>query len=256
MPTPSARTGITSTTRTFVIASAVGVAIYVVLLLTVGARLSVLAYVLLAMALSLLVLVTAVRLLIDGCARLRRALSRRVFVTTVALFLASPVLAAGLGYAAFKRAFLLSFVPDALHVRRIVYEKEARWGLPFLALPGDNETGLRIYALPAAVAADVHRGGVDWLDRMPREARAPSPDQRDVYDDWHETPLDATARGQATATYSGIPGDCGFCIEVEPEVWAEVQSIVNAPGSYYALGRSGVIVVSPSHRRVVFMFNG
>ncbi|WP_153811679.1 hypothetical protein [Pseudomonas ovata] len=47
-----------------------------------------------------------------------------------------------------------------------------------------------------------------------------------------------------------------LCTDVDPSVISEVDAIINAPGSYYAFGRIGVIIVSPSKRLVVYLFNG
>ena len=172
------------------------------------------------------------------------------------MFFVAPILVVGLGLLAVKRQILLSVVPDALDVHGIVYEKEARWGLPLLALPGDNETGLRVYRLPDAIATQARDGGTGWLEAMRPNSRSSSAHPAGVYTDWHETPLDTAARRHVTATYGRIPGDCGFCIQVDTGLWAQVRHIIDTPGSFYAVGRSGVIVVSPEQRRVIYMFNG
>jgi len=48
----------------------------------------------------------------------------------------------------------------------------------------------------------------------------------------------------------------GFCIDIEPAVVDEANSIVNAAGSYYAYGRIGLIIVSPGKRLVLYIYNG
>ena len=154
------------------------------------------------------------------------------------------------------RSHHLSFVPDALGVDDIDYVEEQRWGIPLIGLPGDNETGIIIYELPGDAADAIAKEGLRHLQGLPANSRSNGRDWRGRYDHWQATPFDDTARARMTWTYSGIPRECAFCVRVDPRIWAEVERIVNAPGSYYALGRIGVIVVSPRARRVIYMYNG
>jgi hypothetical protein len=36
----------------------------------------------------------------------------------------------------------------------------------------------------------------------------------------------------------------------------EANELVNAPGSYYAYGRIGMILVAPARKRVYYLYNG
>ena len=47
----------------------------------------------------------------------------------------------------------------------------------------------------------------------------------------------------------------GFCIDINPSVAIEANEIFNSEGSYYAYGH-GLIIVSPSKKLVLYMYNG
>jgi len=48
----------------------------------------------------------------------------------------------------------------------------------------------------------------------------------------------------------------GFCIDIEPNVVAEANAMVNGAGCYYAYGRIGLIVVCPRKKLVLYIYNG
>ena len=154
------------------------------------------------------------------------------------------------------RSHHLSFVPDALDVDGIDYVEEERWGIPLIGLPGDNETGIIIYDLPGDAADAIAKEGLGYLQDLPAHSRSSDRDWHGSYDEWHATPFDDAARARMTWTYTDIPRECAFCVRVDPDIWAEVERIVGTPGSYYAFGRIGVIVVSPRAKRVIYMYNG
>lgn len=47
-----------------------------------------------------------------------------------------------------------------------------------------------------------------------------------------------------------------FCINIDEEVVRQATDIVNSEGNYYAYGRIGLIVVSPSNKIIIYMYNG
>lgn len=251
MDTAHAATRPRSTLDRLTLASAVGVGLYIALAAAFGVRLGALAHG--AMASSCLLLTVAA---LNGGRGASPRAGGRSLGTGLLLAALVVVLLATWGFNSLKRGFLLGYMPGALQVEAVLYEDEERWGLPLLALPGDNETGLRIYALPDEAAIEVEHGGVDWLEAMSQGAHAPSRRERGIYSGWRRTPLDDAARMRVTRVDTDGVGDCGFCLRVEPATWAQVEDILDRPGSFYALGRSGVIVVSPRHRRVLYMFNG
>lgn len=234
------------------LASAVGgVVVYLAIAAAYGVRLGASAHA--SMAISCLLLIAAA---LHVPPAERREVRQRAIGTGLLLSGLTVVLLVTWGLVSLKRSVLLDYVPEALQVGRVLYEKEERWGLPLLALPGDNETGLRVYVLPDAPAVELERGGVDWLEALPQRARASSSRHRGVYSDWRRTPLDRAARRHVTRVDTDGVGDCGFCLRVDVATWAQAEDILERPGSFYAVGRSGVIVVSPRHRRVLYMFSG
>ncbi|HWU70102.1 MAG TPA: hypothetical protein VN017_01945 [Pseudoxanthomonas sp.] len=154
------------------------------------------------------------------------------------------------------RSHHLGFVPDAMGVDDIQYAQEERWGLPLIGIPGDNETGIIVYKLPGQTVAGIHRKGVAYLQELPANKRSNQRGWRGSYGHWRATPFDQEARSRMTRAYTDIPRDCGFCIRVDPDVWAEVERIVGTPGSYYAFGRTGVIVISPGEAKAIYMYKG
>jgi len=149
----------------------------------------------------------------------------------------------------FQRSFSLSVVPDALQVTSIAYAKEESWGFG----PGGNETGVRVYPLKDAVADEILAQDMRFFLDMPANGDQHKRGSRGLYTDWSATPV----RNEA------IPFDLneyldeyGFAIDVDPAIVADVNRILNAPGSYYAGSRSKMLIVSPRDRKVIFLYHG
>ena len=160
-------------------------------------------------------------------------------------------------YKAYERSFMLSVVPDALEVRSISYSEEESWGFG----PGGNEAGIRVYPLPERVAQQVIARGLAFFEQMPPNADQQSRRQRGMYETWMETPIHPDRRWMPNPTstlFQLYDYVCayGFCIDIDQGIVDEAESIVNSPGSYYAYGRSGLIVVSPQYKKVLYLYNG
>lgn len=87
-----------------------------------------------------------------------RKLPRPYFSFLIFILVAGP-------FAAFKiyeQNFMLSAVPDALHVSSISYNEEESWGFG----PGGNEAGIRVYPLPEQVAQQIAERGIDFFSNM------------------------------------------------------------------------------------------
>lgn len=153
----------------------------------------------------------------------------------------------------------LKDVPDALEVTSVEYSLEESWGFG----PGGNEAGIRTYRLPDKIAT-LALSGLTFFQNLPENAQGTrsSSDSSGSYYDWRETPIipdkirwRSYKEGQSLRAYDYI---CryGFCIDVDRGVMEEVNSIINTPGSYYAYGRIGLILVNPKKRLVVYLYNG
>jgi len=145
-----------------------------------------------------------------------------------------------------EREVRMGDVPADLEASGILYVNEERWGAPFLALPGDNETGILMYSLPDLVADRIARDGVDFFNRPENSKRRVGMQQS--FSEWHETPM-GTTLSQYLDQY-------GFGIEVDPTVHALVDDAISKSGSFYSYGRIGVVIVVPSARRVIFAYAG
>jgi hypothetical protein len=174
------------------------------------------------------------------------------FLLLIGFLAFAPVAA----YKSYERRFYLSHVPDALAVSTITYELQESWGFG----PGGNEAGILVYPLSDEVARQVERGGVQFLQSMPRNQNQETRGWQGNYETWLETPganpqwkPDAKTGRLNVMDYICV---YGFCIDVAPEVVAEANEIVNSAGSYYAQGRIGIIVVSPKKKKVLYFYNG
>ncbi len=177
----------------------------------------------------------------------------RVTLPVILLIVGGPYIA----FKSYERDFQLSAVPDALNVTTVEYSKEEAWGFG----PGGNEAGIRVYPLPEAVANAISTEGLTYLETMPANPDQQERRWRGYYTDWQETPV-APKRPwepqQADSTLNVMDYICayGFCIEISQHYVDEANELVNAPGSYYAYGRIGMILVAPARKRVYYLYNG
>lgn len=153
----------------------------------------------------------------------------------------------------------LSFVPEAMSVSNVLYVSEKSWGFG----PGGNETGLLVFEMPVPVATELKNRGLDYLRELPRNIRQ---GWHGRYTDWHETPLmvgddwgSTSYEGQKYWTSPGI-GDYlnkyGFPVLLDG-AWEDLTNrALFRPGSYYAYGRIGLIILVPGELRVIYAYNG
>lgn len=156
------------------------------------------------------------------------------------------------GCAYYIRDHQLSHVPNALQVREVVYAEEESWGFG----PGGNEVGIVVFRVPSHVARQIEQDGIAFFNTMPSNADQNGRGWRGSFDEFRRTPVAADHdRGRAWPVACAASGDSSFCVDVEPKVLALANEAVNAPGSFYAYGRIGMLVVSPQQRRVYFLYN-
>jgi len=153
------------------------------------------------------------------------------------------------------RAHHLGHVPGALEVTRLLYVSEESWGFG----PGGNEAGFLAYALPERTAVQIANEGLGWFDRLQDGHR--SEGWRGRFGDWQRTPVEADTRWQpdpASARMEVLDYVCayGFCIDIDHVQLRAAEDAINSPGSYYAHGRIGLVVIVPHARRVYFLYNG
>jgi hypothetical protein len=147
----------------------------------------------------------------------------------------------------------LSYVPEGLNVSTVLYANEQSWGSPALALPGDNETGVIVYELPRSTARKIESAGIEYLEKLPGS-----------HDDWKRTPVSELEWVKEPISGAILLDPAlgiflnryGFGIDVNSDVEKLIDDAVTQPGSYYARGRIGTLIVIPAKRRVAFVYAG
>lgn len=201
----------------------------------------------------LLVVLLPLGLVAVGLYHAARKLRAPCFLLLLAALILGP-------YGAFKvyeHRLQLSVVPDALRVTGMSYNKEASWGFG----PGGNEAGFRAYRLPDDVAIEIEHKGMAFFETMPPNQDQDSRGWRGQYMQWKATPVapdDAWKPRQDTGRLDvdDYVHRYACCIEVDARLIEQAEAIVNSPGSYYAHGRIGLIVVNPKSRLVLYLYNG
>lgn len=160
------------------------------------------------------------------------------------MIIASPIAA----FKIYERDFKLSVVPDALQVSSISYSEEESWGFG----PGGNEAGIRVYPLSGEIANQITKRGIEFFNNLPANKDQKKRRWRGRYGTWNETPV----KEEGDLDIYDYICRYGFCIEIDDTVVAQATDIINSEGNYYAYGRIGLIVVSPSKKLVIYMYNG
>lgn len=186
----------------------------------------------------------------------KHRLKRFILLAGIVLLVAALVLVPVAMWKSYKLKFMLQAVPDALKVKTVSYQNEESWGFG----PGGNEAGIRFYPLPEDVARKVSSGGTKYLEQLPPNVDQQRRRWRGRYERWSETPIegDDWKVNPKTGLLNVINYICayGFCIDIPPEQLKQANEIVSKPGSFYARGRIGIIVVSPEQKLVLYFYNG
>jgi hypothetical protein len=175
------------------------------------------------------------------------------FSILIVLVVSAPYLA----YKSYERKFRFEVIPDALGVTSISYSKEESWGIG----PGGNEAGIHVYPLPENVSHIIKKQGIKYFKSLPMNNYQQSRDWRGLYSDWEETPVKSGRNWDESKTVGSFniyDYICayGFCIDIKPAIVEEANTVINSPGSFYAYGRIGMIVVSPEKNLVMYFYNG
>ncbi len=162
-----------------------------------------------------------------------------------------------------ERHHRLSYVPEGLNVSRIIYANEQSRGFG----PGGNEAGIIVYELPDAVATEIEQVGMSYLTRLPSKSQD-NHKWQGRYEKWQPTPIvagrdwvdNATAMGAASTTstvkVTNYLNKFGFGISIDSNIERTIDAAISQPGSYFAYGRIGILIVIPDRRRVVYAYSG
>lgn len=150
----------------------------------------------------------------------------------------------------YERQFRLGHVPDVLNVSTVLYVNEQSWGLPFFPLPGDNETGLIVYDLPDGTAKEIQKVGIEYFAKRPGR-----------YETWQSTPIllegsDSGTNRTNSYEIANYLNRYGFGISIDSQIEQEINKAISKPGSFAAYGRTGILIVIPDIRRVVYAYRG
>ena len=167
-----------------------------------------------------------------------------------------------IGWEAILYNHRLAFIPEELHVWRILFANEEAWGLG----PGGNETGFIMYSLPDDIAAKINTDGIAYLSSFPSAHLGKPHGWEGKYPEWHVTPIPpedkkwfqipASDETTSVAKLTNYLDHYGFGISIDPDIEALFEKAITTPGSYYAYGRIGMIVVTPSIKRVFYLYAG
>jgi len=190
-------------------------------------------------------------LIIAGFIYPYKKLSKFYSLLLLFILIATPIIV----FKIYEKNFMLREIPDALGWNNISYSKEKSWGFG----PGGNEAGIRIYPLPENITEQITQHGIEFLKNMPPNKNKKKTGGRGTYSNWSETPIKSDKYWkQQEGVLNIYDYICmyGFCIDIKPTIVELANSVVNKPGSYYAYGRIGLIVVSPSKKVILYMYNG
>lgn len=154
-------------------------------------------------------------------------------------------------YESRREEWQLARMPAFLQVTGMTYSNEVSEGPG----PGANETGLAVYGLPDAIATEIADKGLDFFARpeTPWKGWRPTPVERDQ--SWS---VDfRTAPAAAPPDLADYLDEYGRPLDVPPRLAAQIDHAIQAPGSYYAYGRAGsLLIVAPAARQAYLLYRG
>ena len=181
-----------------------------------------------------------------------KKLPRKIFILLACIIIGGPYIA----FLLCEREFKLEAVPDALGVSSISYSSEDSAGFG----PGAHASGIRLYPLKDKLALMIKERGMDFFKIKPTNQYQNSRNSLGEYSKWEETPVkpdqfEFSDKLSGNLDIKDFICNYGFCIDIDPAVHEQANTIVNSPGSFYSKGRNNMIFVSPGKNLVVFIYN-
>jgi hypothetical protein len=154
-------------------------------------------------------------------------------------------------WAVFAYQFAQGRIPERIEVTETLFQREESWGF---GGPGDNETGLVVFALDEASARRLIEAGPRMNDPA-SIAAAMGPAESLRLGAWQRgTILDDAGQ---PLRISEFLDKWGFGITIPDTTAREVDQILASNDIYHASGSGGaLIIVAPAARRVVFAYAG
>lgn len=151
---------------------------------------------------------------------------------------------------------LLRLIPFELQVSKILYANTESWGFG----PGGNETGIIVYELPDKVAHEIQKV---LATKVTQEPGAFSD-----FRNWKQTPIPLTDEWQGSRSGSEPEQNIqftkianyldrwSFSVSIDPKIESEIDYAITRSGSYYLYGRTGITIVIPNSKKVIFAYAG
>ena len=125
-------------------------------------------------------------------------MSRRLqWIIVIAVVIGVPLS----GYYLLGYFWRLGFVPQAMGAWSVLYASEKSWGI---GLPADNETGIIVYKMPEAIAVQLEKDGLTYLEHLPAQAHG---NWRGRYETWLPTPVASDPKWAWPRSQAGMQGD-------------------------------------------------
>ncbi len=191
----------------------------------------------------------ALGLAITGLLAVYRS-SKPLFVAAILLLVGGPLA----GYVAVTNASMLQDVPRALGVDSILHDGRITWSLA--------DAGVRVYALPPDAIANITAGGEVYLNSLPPNRSKWLEGWRGDYSQhggWRRTPMAPGRHWQLNAEAGTFLVPDYFTqrdwrmVRHHEDVARQIEAAVNRPGSFYAVGRAGTLIISPAVRKVFYI---
>lgn len=171
-------------------------------------------------------------------------------------------LLAYLKFKSWEEQWHLRVIPYGLGVSKIFYVSEESWGFG----PGGNESGIYIFELSSSVAQAIEKDGINYFSKLPKKPRKQG-EWRGHYEQWSTTPVSFNQSWSGPESNSEVHVNFvpriatylnryGFGIPIDPAIEREIDEAISKPGSFLAYGRSGVLIVIPRAKRIVYAYHG
>jgi len=158
-----------------------------------------------------------------------------------------------LQYKSWEEQRYLDIVPYGLNVSKVIYVSEESWGDG----PGGNETGVIVYQLSDQVANEIQKVGVAIFSK--------NTGGFSDFRNWKQTPIytweEAISREEPELSHrlnkiAHYLNSYGFPISIDLQIESEIDNAITKAGSYYAYSRTGIIIVLPINKKVVYAYAG
>lgn len=176
---------------------------------------------------------------------------KKYFFLITFILIVSPVIT----FKLYERNFIVGSIPSGLKIHEVLYNKEESWGFG----PGGNEAGIRVFRLTPSVTTEITADGINFFQNLEVD-RSQGRITRS-FREWSETPVQPTKYWKSSKDTEKLDiydyvCAYGFCIDIDPEMVELANQMVNESSNFYSFGRIGLIIVSPSKKTVMYLYNG